>query len=203
MPLSCNLGTLTSWNPLGHSRPVTGLLYLYLFTEINVKVYTGIKIPTDNCKHKTHFCTKCLVELCELSYPLYTSNCVHLENIFLWRRFVSSEMLCCIDWSVVTSVLEDCSASLMKNEIFINITVRTPAHLFLWNLASSNIYLLQAVNKQYSVKVQIGYDYVTSWVYRKIVWINNIEFLNLWPIKPVSLHTFQWTLSSWQNDNEQ
>ena len=28
MPLSCNLGTLTSWNPLGRSRPVTGLLYL-------------------------------------------------------------------------------------------------------------------------------------------------------------------------------
>jgi len=23
------MGTLTSWNPLGHSRPVTGLLYLY------------------------------------------------------------------------------------------------------------------------------------------------------------------------------
>jgi hypothetical protein len=31
VPLSCNLGTLTSWNPLGHSRSVTGLLYLYLF----------------------------------------------------------------------------------------------------------------------------------------------------------------------------
>ena len=31
MPLSCNLGTLTSWNPLGHSRPVTGLLYLYYY----------------------------------------------------------------------------------------------------------------------------------------------------------------------------
>jgi hypothetical protein len=28
MPLSCNLGTLTSWNPVGHSRPVTGLLSL-------------------------------------------------------------------------------------------------------------------------------------------------------------------------------
>jgi len=28
---SCNPGTLTSWNPLGHSRPVTGLFYLYLF----------------------------------------------------------------------------------------------------------------------------------------------------------------------------
>ena len=30
MPLSRNLGTLTSWNPLGLSRPVMGLLYLYL-----------------------------------------------------------------------------------------------------------------------------------------------------------------------------
>jgi len=30
MPLSWNLGTLTSWNPLGHSLPVTGLLYLYV-----------------------------------------------------------------------------------------------------------------------------------------------------------------------------
>ena len=29
LPLSWNLGTLTSWNPLGHSRTVTGLLYLY------------------------------------------------------------------------------------------------------------------------------------------------------------------------------
>ena len=29
VPLSRNLGTLNSWNPLGHSRPVTGLLYLY------------------------------------------------------------------------------------------------------------------------------------------------------------------------------
>ena len=28
MPLSWNLGTLTSWNPLGHSRPVTGLILL-------------------------------------------------------------------------------------------------------------------------------------------------------------------------------
>jgi len=29
VPLSRNLRTLTSWNPLGHSRPVTGLLYLF------------------------------------------------------------------------------------------------------------------------------------------------------------------------------
>ena len=28
VPLSWNLGNLTSWNPLGHSRPVMGLIYL-------------------------------------------------------------------------------------------------------------------------------------------------------------------------------
>jgi len=28
VPLSCNVGTLTSWNPLGHYRPVMGLIYL-------------------------------------------------------------------------------------------------------------------------------------------------------------------------------
>ena len=34
MPLSCNLGTLISWNPLGYSRPVTGLLYLVLLLPL-------------------------------------------------------------------------------------------------------------------------------------------------------------------------
>jgi hypothetical protein len=37
VPLSCNLGTLTSWNPLGHSRPVTGLLYPYYYYDIRTK----------------------------------------------------------------------------------------------------------------------------------------------------------------------
>jgi len=34
VPLSRNLGTLTSWNPLGLSRPVMGLLYLYLLLQL-------------------------------------------------------------------------------------------------------------------------------------------------------------------------
>ena len=41
MPLSRNLGTLTSWNTLGHSGPVTGLLYL--FTVYTVHVYWLVK----------------------------------------------------------------------------------------------------------------------------------------------------------------
>jgi len=35
VPLSRNLGALTSWNPLGLSRLVMGLLYLYLFLQIH------------------------------------------------------------------------------------------------------------------------------------------------------------------------
>ena len=48
MPLSCNLGTLTSWHPLGHSRPVTGLLYLHHYLSI---AFTDILIkPSLICK---------------------------------------------------------------------------------------------------------------------------------------------------------
>ena len=36
MSLSRNLGTLTSWNPLGHSGPLTGLLYLYLLQSYSL-----------------------------------------------------------------------------------------------------------------------------------------------------------------------
>jgi len=42
--LSWNLGTLTSWNPLGHSRPVTGLLYIFTFLHISVIFHTVIRI---------------------------------------------------------------------------------------------------------------------------------------------------------------
>jgi hypothetical protein len=38
--LSRNLGTLTSWNPLGHPRPVTGLLYLYLYEPMCIFLST-------------------------------------------------------------------------------------------------------------------------------------------------------------------
>ena len=36
------MGTLTSWNPLGHFRPVMGLLYLYLVQEIQIVLYFSL-----------------------------------------------------------------------------------------------------------------------------------------------------------------
>ena len=39
VPLSRNLGTLTSWNPLGLSRPVMGLLFTYAVIRILVQVH--------------------------------------------------------------------------------------------------------------------------------------------------------------------
>jgi len=46
--LSWNLGTLTSWNPLGHSRPVTGLLYLSLpsFLTNSARILPAYSLPT-------------------------------------------------------------------------------------------------------------------------------------------------------------
>ena len=41
-----NLGNLTSWNPLGLSRPVMGLLYLLLSDIQNYKLHNGFKTLT-------------------------------------------------------------------------------------------------------------------------------------------------------------
>jgi len=49
MPLLRNLGALTSWNPLGLSRPVMGLLYLLqVYLSHNFKVVEWIKIKKKN-----------------------------------------------------------------------------------------------------------------------------------------------------------
>jgi hypothetical protein len=67
--LSCNLGTLTSWNPLGHSRPVTGLLYLfYLFI-------TRTRLPTSVCP-KTY------------PPPLFCSRIMFLESTHVYKLFL-------------------------------------------------------------------------------------------------------------------
>jgi hypothetical protein len=51
--LSINLGTLTFWKLLGHSRPVTGLLYLFLSNARVEKVTYSLfrsKLPKfDRC----------------------------------------------------------------------------------------------------------------------------------------------------------
>jgi hypothetical protein len=38
-------GTLTSWNPLGHSRPVKGLLYLLpkITGQVSISCYIGLR----------------------------------------------------------------------------------------------------------------------------------------------------------------
>jgi hypothetical protein len=46
VPLSINLGTLTSWNPLGRPRPVTGLLYLnFLEPSGPLEACNGTALP--------------------------------------------------------------------------------------------------------------------------------------------------------------
>jgi len=63
--LSRNLGALTSWNPLGHSRPVTGLLCLYLlYIYTHTHIHTHINVFYV-CNDK---CTCCAVTVPEYKY---------------------------------------------------------------------------------------------------------------------------------------
>jgi hypothetical protein len=57
VPLSWNLGTLTSWNPLGHSRPVTGLL-IYITSMIDewmriVQWWSNADVKTEIAQKQT------------------------------------------------------------------------------------------------------------------------------------------------------
>jgi len=58
VPLSWNLGTLNSWIPLGHSRPLTGLLYLYM-------KYKALKKYTKNSAVLTGDCVQIMYSECK------------------------------------------------------------------------------------------------------------------------------------------
>jgi hypothetical protein len=45
VPLSWNLRTVTSWDPLGHSRPVTGLLLLFILEAVPPSATWGSAMP--------------------------------------------------------------------------------------------------------------------------------------------------------------
>ena len=66
MPLSWSLGTLTSWKILGHSRPVTALLYLFYWMQIKgselwIQVPGLAVIPKDPKKNRARK-TSCLYQ---------------------------------------------------------------------------------------------------------------------------------------------
>ena len=67
VPLSRNLGTWISWNPLGPSGPVTGLLYLYLYLFWSVQMAPFIAVFT---AHSDVLCCLSLVHHSTLLFHL-------------------------------------------------------------------------------------------------------------------------------------
>ena len=87
--LSRNLGTLTSWNLLGLSRPVMGLLYLYMptyndgRTRISIFQRRVIYIRVDYLDYLTAVSTQCYTrnQRCSYSWSI-------LEWSILWVNMV-------------------------------------------------------------------------------------------------------------------
>jgi len=97
VPLSWNLGTLTSWNPLGHSRPVTGLPYLhthffpfrmvtYCILAAQNILYTLTKIFNNSIAYFNMYIEPCIV----IKLSIFTS--AHLftnfRNVTIYPSFV-------------------------------------------------------------------------------------------------------------------
>ena len=98
VPLSWNLGTLSSWNPLGLSRPVMGLRYLYLL-QLLKRVLCINQSDTRTCE---------LLPAVGVSH--LEVSCLQLRHVMFsqlyWWRFKSFGMWHRVDWSVVTTVSE-------------------------------------------------------------------------------------------------
>ena len=85
VPLSRNLGTLTSWNPLGPSGPVTGMLYLfYLFTMV---FFPGLNRPGRETNHSPQSSAKVKNELsCTYTCPHVPMACTGTTTYNRYKR---------------------------------------------------------------------------------------------------------------------
>ena len=103
MPLSWNLGTLSSWNPLGHSRLVTGLLYLTLpfksYEKWDWHIWLTDLVITVSCivllfiyqTHSPHFTTEILHTF--WSFVIIPHNEFHQLNTHYYNRFSKLSIL--------------------------------------------------------------------------------------------------------------
>ena len=84
VPLSRNLGTSTSWNPLGPSGPVTGLIYLY------VLLYVASGHISVNFQNRTHVYMTVLFQSqrrrCSSLSLTTTTHAISCISVFLNRR---------------------------------------------------------------------------------------------------------------------
>ena len=84
--LSWNLGTSTSWNPQGLSRPVMGLLYLFTFSQIVIVHY--LMTPWPHPKYKSGEQTR---TNCSCWYKQIFSTAIHdclfrmTSSVFAYR----------------------------------------------------------------------------------------------------------------------
>ena len=83
VPMSRNLGTLTSWNPLGPSGPVTGLLYLYLLPLL---FHINIRSTFCSDRHVTG-------EICN-RYLVKGRSCLMFSCFFALRSYRTVSTVC-------------------------------------------------------------------------------------------------------------
>jgi hypothetical protein len=77
------MGTLTSWNPLGHSRPVTGLIYLFFPPFLISTISFG------------RFYQKYIIlnNYIKFSFPSFSIFNVNLKMKFTYWQYVTEKLL--------------------------------------------------------------------------------------------------------------
>ena len=88
VPLSCNLGTLNSWKSLGHSRPVTGLLYVFTCFDI-LRHHQGVDILLSDKLHMFSECSCWMQRTNTVRTSTTECICSH-KHTLITRKIVTS-----------------------------------------------------------------------------------------------------------------
>ena len=93
--LSWNLAASTSWNPLGLSRPVMGLLYLYLFTQyqalLHMKPLSLLKVT----QFQPHL-NNCLYKLVQVSSWYWGVSAMTCLDAMYWHCWLLKFIQMCV-----------------------------------------------------------------------------------------------------------
>jgi len=95
VPLSRNLGTLTSCNPLGHSRPVMGLIF-YMFRSQSTH-HQEVKILLYSIwYHHTYMCDD--TRGCVMQFWPPDDEHICSKHVGEWNKLIVKQKFCALSW---------------------------------------------------------------------------------------------------------
>jgi len=157
VPLSRYLGTLTSWNPLGHSGPVTGLIYLsFVYSNSDLSLKFWIFIICLNLKKNVLHYPRVFFLWTSVKKVIYYY--IFIKKMSLMQYFECVVIWTCRKWNFLYYPYLIYGVETKKNSsgtVFRDTTLEKFARYFLWFRFTFGNFLYAAAFHSYMTSVEI------------------------------------------------